>query len=367
MLSKDRLDKILDFYGIKENFVGGEDFGSGHINDTILLRYDINGEEKRLVLQKINKYVFHHPDELMMNTIAITDHIRKKLIACGGDPEREVVNVVYAPNGDSFFIDEDGEYWRITKYIENAASYDMVRSPRDFYESGRAYGNFQSQLSDFPAETLYYTIPEFHDTRARFGYFKKVLAEDALGRAASCRPEIDFILGREDLAVYTMESFDRGEIPIRVTHNDTKLNNLMIDNDTGRAVCVIDLDTVMPGFAITDFGDAVRFGTCTAAEDEPDIGKVRCDLVLYEEFTRGCIEGCADKLTQHEIDALPMGAVAVTYELAMRFLTDYLIGDKYFKTDYPEHNLVRTRTQIKMVHEFEANSAAINAIIEKYR
>jgi len=367
MLSEDRLNKISAAYGIAGELVGAEDFGNGHINDTILLRYSIGGTEKKLVLQKINKYVFHRPDELMQNTIAITEHIRRKVIAVGGDPEREVVNVVYTANGDAFFIDEDGEYWRITRYIDNTVSIETVSTAEQFYETGRAFGNFQSQLSDFPAETLYYTIPEFHDTRARFGYFKKVLAEDAMNRAATCADEIAFFLGREDLAVYLMDGYDRGEFPLRVTHNDTKLNNLMIDTDTGKAVCVIDLDTVMPGFAMTDFGDAIRCGTCTAREDERDVSKVRCDLELYDAFTHGFIDGCAGKLTPHEIEILPKGAVCIAYELAMRFLTDYLLGDLYFKTDYPEHNLVRARTQIQMVHELEANADAINAIIGKYK
>lgn len=366
-LNDSQLLSIVNFYGIEGNFKSAAPFGNGNINSTFLLTYDVNGAERKYVLQKINKYVFHHPDELMANTVAVTDYLRKKVIEHGGDGEREVLKVVPAANGAVFYIDDEGEYWRITRFIEDAVSYDMVRSLDDFYQTGLAFGSFQSELSDFPADTLYYTIPGFHDTRARFERFKTVVKENKAGRADSCKAEIDFILDREALARYSMDSYDRGEIPLRVTHNDTKLNNLMIDNKTGKAICVLDLDTVMPGFVMMDFGDAIRTGACTAMEDEPDVSKVRCDLELYEAFAKGFIEGCRDKLTPHEIDTLPMGALGITYEQAMRFLTDYLEGDVYYRTEYPEHNLVRTRTQVKMVQELEAKKDEIDRIIAKYK
>lgn len=367
MITEDRLQKILDFYGFEGTLTEAKTFGNGHINDTILLRYDVDGSEKKYVLQKINKFVFKHPDELMANTVAVTTFLRKKIIAAGGDPERETVNVIPAANGDVFFVDEDGEYWRITAFIADATSYETVECPEDFYATGLAFGHFQSMLTDYPADTLYETIPGFHNTRARFKNFKRVLAEDKLDRVKNAQPEIQFLLEREALANWSMDSYDRGELPLRVTHNDTKLNNIMMDNATGKGLCVIDLDTVMPGFAMNDFGDAIRSGTNTAAEDEPDLDKVHCDLALYDIYAKGFIEGCEGKLTEHEIDTLPYGAIGLCYEQTLRFLTDYLEGDVYYKTEYPEHNLIRSRTQMKLVLEQEEHWDEIQTIIKKYK
>ncbi len=361
-----KLSQITDYYGFEGILKSSEAFGNGHINDTYLLIYEQDGKETKYVLQKINKYVFHHPDELMENAVGVTAHLREKVKADGGNPEREVLRFVRAKNGLFYYLDVDGEYWRISYYIENTISRDVAESPEDLYVTGLAFGHFQSQLSDYPADTLFHTIPGFHDTRSRFERFQTVLKEDAAGRVKECASEISFILEREKLARYSMDSYDRGEIPLRVTHNDTKLNNLLIDKASGKAICVIDLDTVMPGFSMNDFGDAIRSGACTADEDEKDLSKVHCDLTLYEAFTRGFIEGCAGKLTPHETEILPMGALGITYEQALRFLTDYLEGDVYYKTAYPEHNLIRTRTQIKMVLEMEAMWDDICAIIRRY-
>lgn len=359
-MTEEKLKKILDYYGIEGTLNSSGAFGNGHINDTILLEIG----DKKYVLQKINKYVFHHPDELMQNMDGITNHLRGKVLAAGGDPDREVLSIVKAKNGSLFWIDENDDYWRITRFISGATSHDIVEKPEDFYITGLAFGQFQSMLSDYPADTLYYTIPGFHDTRARYDRFIKTVEEDKAGRAAQCADEIKFILDRKELAYYSMDSYDKGEIPIRVTHNDTKLNNLLIDDKTGKAICVLDLDTVMPGFVMNDFGDAIRTGACTAMEDEPDVNKVHCDLGLYEAFARGFIEGCDGKLTEHEIDTLPMGALGITYEQALRFLADYLEGDVYYKTAYPEHNLVRTHTQIRMVEEMENKWDQIQEIIK---
>ncbi len=359
------LPRITEYYGFGGRLKEAAPFGNGHINDTVLLTYEEDGRESRYVLQRINKYVFHHPDELMENGVGVTAHLRKKVAEAGGDPEREVLRFVPARNGKYYYLDDAEDYWRISKYIENTLSRDTASSPDDLYETGLAFGHFQSLLADYPAQTLYDTIPGFHDTRSRFARFRTVLEKDPFSRAASCPEEIAFILEREKLARYSMDSYDRGEIPLRVTHNDTKLNNLLIDRDTGRAICVIDLDTVMPGFTMNDFGDAIRSGAITAEEDEPDLSKVHCDLKLYEAFTKGFIEGCAGNLTPHEIEILPMGALGITYEQALRFLTDYLEGDPYFKTAYPDHNLVRTRTQVKMVLEMEDKWEEICGIIRR--
>ena len=363
---EDIVSRITDYYGFDGELISCSPFGNGHINDTFLLVYTLGNGENRYVLQKINKYVFHHPDELMENGVAVTAHLRKKVVEAGGDPEREVLRFVPAKNGLYYYLDDDEEYWRISCFIDNTISRDTASSPEDLYTTGLAFGHFQSLLSDYPANTLYETIPGFHDTRSRFERFKTVVARDVACRAESCKEEIAFILDRESIARYSMDSYDRGEIPLRVTHNDTKLNNLLIDKNTEKALCVIDLDTVMPGFSMNDFGDAIRSGACTAAEDELDLIKVHCDLAFYEAFTKGFIEGCAGKLTPHEIEILPMGALGITYEQAIRFLTDYLEGDVYYKTSYDLHNLVRTRTQIKMVLEMEEKWDEICSMIRRY-
>ncbi|MDO5332344.1 MAG: aminoglycoside phosphotransferase family protein, partial [Bacillota bacterium] len=247
----ENIKKIIDFYGFEGELLECKAFGNGHINDTILLDY---GTGKQFVLQKINKFVFHHPDELMANMKGVTEHLKKKVIAAGGNPDREVLTVVPAANGDIFYIDDKEDYWRITKLITGAKSYDIVEKPEDFYITGKAFGHFQNQLSDYPADTLYETIPGFHDTRARYNNFIKSVEADVAGRCKDVQDEIKFILDRKELAYYSMDSFDKGELPLRVTHNDTKINNLMIDDITHEAICVLDLDTVMPGFAMMDFG-----------------------------------------------------------------------------------------------------------------
>ena len=361
------LNEVITAYGnISGELTEAKPFGSGHINDTICLTYRDGEAGKRYVLQRVNTSIFRNPEKLMENMVNVTGFLRKKITAAGGNPDRETLTVVPASDGKPYFITSDGGFWRMTGFIEDAVSYDNAERPEELYMTGRAFGNFQYMLSDYPADTLYDTLPGFHDTRARYESFKETVKADPVGRVENCREEIAFILEREKLARFSMDSLDSGALPLRVTHNDTKINNLLIDSKTGKALCVIDLDTVMPGLAMTDFGDGIRSGTCTAAEDEPDVNKVECSLALYEAFTRGFIEGCGGKLTAYEVETLPMGALGITYEQALRFLDDYLNGDTYYKTKYPEHNLVRTRTQIKMVRELEAKENEIKAIIRAF-
>lgn len=350
----DTVKKILDFYKLDGRLINAVSYGNGHINNTICLTYETSVGRKQYILQKINKYVFHHPEELMENAVAITEHLRKKIAAGGGDPERETVNIVSAPGGAFYYLDERQDVWRIEKFVENTKTYQVADSPELMYETGRAFGHFQYQLSDFPASSLYETIPGFHNTRARYSQFAEIAEKDPLGRAAECRDEIRFVLERKEIADFAMNSFDRGELPVRVAHNDTKINNILFDIETGKPVCVIDLDTVMPGFAMNDFGDGIRTGACTGAEDEKDVDKIHLDLVLFKAYLQGFLEGTENCLTPFEIKTLPMGGICITYEQALRFLADYLQGDPYYKTAYKEHNLVRTRTQIKMVREMEA-------------
>lgn len=342
-------------------------YGSGHINDTFLmtLRKD-DGSEGRVILQKMNESIFKKPVELMENILNVTSYLRKEIIARGGDPERETLNVINTKSGEPYFVDSDGEYWRCYVFIEGAKTYDQVETMEDFYQSAVAFGNFQSMLAEYPAETLHETIEGFHDTKARFEVFKRAVEEDVCGRVASVQEEIDFVLAHEDVANVFGDLLEKGEIPLRVTHNDTKLNNVMIDDETRKGICVIDLDTVMPGLAMNDFGDSIRFGASTAAEDEKDLEKVSCSMELFEVYTKGFIEGCAGRLTAKELELLPMGAKVMTFECGMRFLTDYLQGDTYFKVHREGHNLDRCRTQFKLVKDMEEKWTTMQEIVAKY-
>lgn len=342
-------------------------YGSGHINDTFLITLqEDDDKEGRVILQRMNTSVFANPEELMENILHVTSYLREVIIKQGGDPNRETLNVIKTKENLPYYIDQDGNYWRCYVFIEGAKTYDRAESIDDFYQSAVAFGNFQRLLSDYPAETLHETIKGFHDTRARFETLKKAVREDVCGRAASVQKEIDFVLSREDVANVFGDLLERGEVPLRVTHNDTKLNNIMLDDVTRKGICVIDLDTVMPGLAMNDFGDSIRFGASTAAEDERDLDKVSCDMELFEIYTKGYIEGCGGKLTRKEIELMPMGAKVMTFECGIRFLTDYLQGDVYFKIHREGHNLDRCRTQFKLVEDMENKWQTMQEIIGKY-
>ena len=342
-------------------------YGSGHINDTYRLTYETPQGTKRYILQRMSTSIFKKPLELMENVSGVTAWLRKKIIENGGDPERETLTLVKSNDGLPYFVDSTGEYWRVYLFIEGATCYDAVKDDNDFYQSAVAFGHFQRLLADYPAETLHETIKDFHNTPDRLEKFKKAVAEDICGRAASVQKEIDFILEREELthALYDLQL--DGRLPLRVTHNDTKLNNIMIDDETGKAICVIDLDTVMPGLTANDFGDSIRFGASTALEDEQDLSKVSCDLHLFDVYARGFIEGCGGALTDLEIDMLPMGAILMTFENGIRFLTDHLEGDHYYHIHREGHNLDRCRTQLTLVKDMQEKLPQMNAIIQKYK
>lgn len=340
-------------------------YGSGHINDTYIVNIRKNdGTDGHVLLQRMNTNIFKEPEQLMENILGVTSFLREKIIENGGDPERETLNVIPTKEGDSYFVDSLDGYWRCYVFVEAATGYDQVENLDDFYQSAVSFGNFQKLLADYPAETLHETIKGFHDTKARFEVFKKAVATDVCGRASSVKEEIDFYLARENVANVFGDMLAKGEIPLRVTHNDTKLNNILIDDETHKGICVIDLDTVMPGLAMNDFGDSIRFGASTAAEDEKDLSKVWCDMELFAVYAKGFIEGCGGKLTAKEIELLPMGAKVMTYECGMRFLTDYLQGDVYFKTHREGHNLDRTRTHIKLIEDMENKWDIMNQIIK---
>ncbi len=338
-------------------------YGSGHINDTFRLIC----EKHPYILQRMNTDIFQDPVSLMRNIEGVTTFLRQEVIKNNGDPDRETLNLIRTREGAPYYVDSRGNYWRMYLFIEGATCYNLVEKPEDFYQSGKAFGHFQRLLAHYPARELAETIPGFHDTPGRFRAFRKAVEEDICGRASEVQNEIQFVMDREQDMGLAMDMLAKGELPLRVTHNDTKLNNIMIDDKTGQAICIIDLDTVMPGLSIFDFGDSIRFGANTAEEDETDLTKVSLSVPLFEIYTRGFLEGCAGSLTEAEVKMLPQGARLMTLECGIRFLTDYLSGDTYFKIAREKHNLDRCRTQFKLVSDMEAAWDGMKAVIDKYR
>ena len=345
-----------------------EPLGNGHINDTwCLWTVQKNGTCRRAVLQKLSRAVFPDPEAVMENVTGITEFLQKKLRETGGDAERGPLHLTPARDGRTFFVDSEGEYWRSYWFIEGARSLDRVEKPEDFYESALAFGNFQRMLSDYPAWTLRETIPGFHDTKARVAALEEAVQKDAAGRVCLALPEIQFVRERAETAGILETLRAEGKLPLRVTHNDTKLNNVLLDETTGKGLCVIDLDTVMPGLAVNDFGDSIRFGASTAEEDEQNLDRVSCSMELFEIYTQGFLKGCGQSLTETEIRMLPLGAKMMTFECGVRFLADFLEGDVYFKTSREGQNLDRCRTQFKLVKDMEEKWDTMAAIVETCR
>ena len=357
---------ICEMFNIEGEFVSATPYGSGHINDTKFVTTNDNGTENLYILQSINTNVFKDYVALMNNFSAVTDYLAAAIKKNGGDPTRETLNVVRTKDGNHHVVDEDGKVWRMLKFIKDSASFDKVEKPEQFYDSAVAFGNFQYMLRDYPADTLVEIIPNFHNTPDRLRLFREAVAKDACGRAASVKAEIDFVNAREAFANTLEDARKAGKLPLRVTHNDTKLNNILFDEKTGKALCIIDLDTIMPGYSVNDFGDSIRFGATTALEDEADLSKVNFDINLYELYVKGFIEGAKGGLTECELDLLPIGAMMMTFECGTRFLTDYLQGDTYFRTSRPGHNLDRARNQFKLVSDMEARLDEMRAIVKKY-
>ncbi len=348
------LDQILSAYPFPEPPVGAVRYGLGHINDTYcVLVQPREGDCIRYILQRLSTAAFPHPEELMQNMIGITSFLGRKIEEAGGDGMRETLTVLPTKEGKLWYTDAEGGVWRLTPFIEGTDCLQSAETPELFAASGRAFGKFQKLLSDYPASTLFETIPHFHDTKDRFRKFKLALEADVMGRAAGVQQEIDFVLAREADCAVALDALERGELPLRVTHNDTKLNNILMDRATQEGICVIDLDTTMPGLSINDFGDSIRFGANHAAEDEKDLSKVNFDIELYRIYAEAFLEGAGGALTEAEIKYLPWGARLMTLECGIRFLTDYLDGDHYFHIARPEHNLDRCRTQFKLVADME--------------
>ncbi len=364
MTSKEQ--KICEKFCIEGSFQSAVPYGSGHINDTKLITMRTDSGEMRYILQRINHNVFKNPDLLMQNYVGVTSYLSKMISEAGGDPMRETLNVIKTCEGENYYLSPEGEYWRLLVFVDKSLSYDKVERPEQFYESAVAFGNFQYMLKDYPADTLYETIPNFHNTPDRVRLFEEALAKDAFGRAKEVGEEIDFVLSRREFAKTLEKARAEGKLPLRVTHNDTKLNNILFDEKTGGALCIVDLDTIMPGYSVNDFGDSIRFGATTALEDETDLSKVNFDISLYELYVKGFIEGTKGGLTECEMELLPIGAIMMTYECGTRFLTDYLSGDTYFKIARPKHNLDRARNQFKLVSDMEASLDKMREIVKKY-
>ena len=337
-------------------------YGEGHINDTFLV--DVGTE--RFILQRVSSAAFKEPDKLMENIVNVTDYLSREIQRQGGSPRRETLTVIRTRQGENSFTDSEGGVWRVFPFVEGTVCYQAAETPQLFAASGRAFGRFQRLLRDYPAHTLHETIPRFHDTEDRLRKFKAAVAADPLGRAADCRADIDFVLAREADCSAALSALREGLLPLRVTHNDTKLNNVLMDAETGNALCVIDLDTVMPGLSINDFGDSIRFGANHNAEDEPDLSKVNFDLDLFSVYAAAFLEEAGEALTEAEVRYLPWGAKLMTLECGMRFLTDHLEGDGYFHISRPGQNLDRARTQFKLVADMEAQWDQMNAIVAQY-
>lgn len=360
------LAELVRHFQLDGSFMDAIPYGTGHINDTYASRCRVGDRVLRYIHQRINHGIFKEPEKLMENIVRVTSYARDRIIAAGGDPARETLNVIPTIGGESFYRSPEGDYWRTYVFIEGARTYDQVEDLRHIYSASRAFGEFQKMLSTLPGGRLHETIPDFHHTRKRFELFVQALQRDVMNRAALVRAEIDFVLGREAECSIIVDMLARGEIPERVTHNDTKLNNVMIDALTGDGVCVIDLDTLMPGSVLYDFGDSVRIGASTAAEDERDLDKVSMDLDMFDRLTHGYMDAAREFLTPTEIGYLPLSAKLMTFECGMRFLTDYLGGDVYFKVHRNGHNLDRCRTQFKIVEDIEKKLGTMIAIVGKY-
>ena len=351
------LFEILRGFRLDAEPVSCEPYGCGHINATYLA---VTVSGRRYILQKINHHTFRDVAGLMENITSVTEFLRTKT-----DDPRSVLTLVKTADGASYLHAQEG-YWRVYDFVEDTICLQQPETDEDFYQSAVGFGTFQQLLAEFPAEKLHETIPNFHNTPDRYRAFLETLERDPMRRAAQVQPEIEFALARQSEMAALQTALKAGELPLRVTHNDTKLNNVLLDAKTRKALCVIDLDTVMPGSSLYDFGDSIRFGANHSKEDEKDLGKVNFDIDLFEAYTRGFLEGAQGSLTEAELEYLPWGARLMTLECGIRFLTDYLEGDHYFRIHYPEQNLDRARTQFKLVSDMEAQFDRMAAVVAKY-
>ncbi len=363
----EKLLEIIGRFRISGELVSIKENKTGHINSTYFLTFHDSGHESKYVLQKINTYVFKNPEQLMSNIVGVTEYLRDVIAAEGGDPERGTLRFIASRDGRYFTYDNSGGCYRVYPFIDGVVSYQLADTTELFYRAGLAFGDFQRKLAGYDASALYETIPDFHNTKKRFERFLRVVSECRSGREKIAKREIEFVRAREEVCSFIVDGIEDGRIPVRVTHNDTKLNNILMDKESGEGVCIIDLDTVMPGSALYDFGDAIRFGASSALEDEKDLSKVFFRTDMFDAFAAGYLKGTGGELTDYEIKSLTMGALVITLETGMRFLTDYLENDIYFRTEYEDHNLIRARNQFKLVYDIETRHDEFDAIIKRLR
>ncbi|MEX1120069.1 MAG: aminoglycoside phosphotransferase family protein [Terrimicrobiaceae bacterium] len=360
------VESIADCFRITGAYLEGRPYGGGHINDTYVAAYSHAGTRVRYVFQRVNEHVFQQGESLMENIQRVTEAAREKLRSEGVlDPTRRSLRLIAAKDGRPFVRDADGRLWRCYLFIEGARTYDIIKDTQQAFEVAKAFGEFQLLASEISGPRLHETIPNFHNTRARFQRLCEAVEADKAGRLAGAVAEWDFIRSREGIVDVILDLLDRKEIPERITHNDTKLNNVMIDDASGQGICVIDLDTVMPGAALYDFGDMVRTATSPALEDEPDTSKVRMQMPMFEALVRGYLASAGGFLNEAEIAHLAFSGKLITLEIGMRFLTDHLEGDVYFKTKRPGHNLDRCRTQLALVKSLEEQETAMNNFVRQ--
>ena len=340
-------------------------YGSGHINETYRVVFKAGGQDDAYIFQKINTNVFRNPDHLMENMSRVLKHSESKL-AGKPDQARRCIHLVPARNGKMYYRGEDGSCWRAYHFIGGASTYNILETEEQAFQAARAFGAFQMLLADLPGERLHETIPNFHNTPSRYADFEKALANDKAGRSGLCRPEIEFAKKVAWMAPVLVDLQAKGELPERITHNDTKLNNVLLDDKTGEGLCVIDLDTVMPGLSLYDFGDMVRTSVSPAAEDETDLSKVQARTGVFRALVKGYLEGAQGCLTKKEMEMLPFSGILITYEIGLRFLSDFLDGDIYFRTSRPNHNLDRCRTQFTLVQRLMEKEDELNAIVKEF-
>lgn len=353
------LQDAIKAFAFRGNVTGCVRYGNGHINETYRVTTDT---DERYILQRLNPYIFHNPLDLIENVIAVTGYLAKSSV----EP-RDYMHFVPTADGKAYcYADADGAYWRASEFVKNSVCYEQA-TPEVFRASGVAFGTFQRRMSGFPTEKMHKLAPDFHNTVNRYRIFRETVQRNAANRADACAEEIRFILEREQDAHGIVDPLFAGKIPWRVTHNDTKLDNVLFDADTNAPLCVIDLDSVMPGSLLYDFGDSIRFGASTAVEDEPDLTKVRFVPELFKMYVDGFLEGVGDAITDEEIALMPMSARVITLEQALRFLADYLDGDVYYHTSRPNQNLDRARTQIKLVADMEQSFDQMCAIVSNAR
>ena len=362
------LKQIFSQFALAGDFTGAQFLKVGHINDTYLVDSDNNGMREQYIFQRINHFVFRDPERLMANFEKITRHIRAKLEKIPGrDPERETLNLVRSRSGGCLYRSLDGTYWRAYRFVGDAHIVNVATKPEEAFEAGRAFGCFQKLLSDLDAAALYETIPFFHHTPRRLARFKEVLERDSLGRAKEAQDAVAFVLEREKMTSVITDALAEGRLPLRITHNDTKINNVLFDDRTGKAICIIDLDTTMPGSSLYDFGDMVRTTTCFAAEDERDRAKIKLELEMFRALADGYLQEAADFLTPEELDLLVFSGKLITLTIGLRFLTDFLEGDVYFRIHRPGHNLDRARAQFALVQSMENLEEAMDECVRGLR